>query len=569
MRTVSEGSTRRTVAPKESSLLRWTRGKVMDAFGADLRSLAALRIVLALLVLGDLVTRATSLVALHTDEGVLPRTAVLEEALSSWRFSLNLANGEPVFQVFLFGVTALAALGMLVGYRTRLMTVIVWVLLLSIQYRNPLTLSGGDSLLRLLLFWSMFLPLGAYWSVDRALNATPPRLSTRFLSFATVGLFMQIAFMYWFTAILKWQGGPEWRDGSALYYALNVDRFHTPIGVYVSHLPGDLLMAITIATLALEALGPFLLFSPFFTTPARMVAVMSFMSLHFGIFLTMYIGIFPWVSALCMVCFLPAWFWDKAAAEFRAVFPERPDLVRRLGSMVGRNPIHSYLSPLRVQMSSVAGRAGSVSEPGSPPPSGNTQPAVEASNESVDDGAVSGSQQIRLRSSLATNLIAVFFLLYVLCLNLTTVSDFSMSESAESPAYFLGLVQRWVMFAPPPTSGGWHVIPGSLRDGRQVDLLPVTRGDFSLHEVSWEKPPYAGALYESHHWRKYMSNIVSDDYEDLRPYFGSYICREWNARHEGPEELTTLQVVYMVEETLPDNQRSTPQKVDVWEQDCL
>jgi len=153
-------------------------------------------------------------------------------------------------------------------------------------------------------------------------------------------------------------------------------------------------------------------------------------------------------------------------------------------------------------------------------------------------------------------------------LNLTTVSNFSMSENAESPAYFLGLVQRWVMFAPPPTSGGWYVIPGSLRDGRQVDLLPVTRGDFRLHEVSWEKPPYAGALYDNQHWRKYMTNILSDDYEDLRPYFGSYICREWNARYEGSKELMTFQAVYMVEETLPDNQRSTPQKVDVWQQDC-
>ncbi len=28
-------------------------------------------------------------------------------------------------------------------------------------------------------------------------------------------------------------------------------------------------------------------------------------SLHFGIWLTMDIGIFPWISAFCIVCFLP------------------------------------------------------------------------------------------------------------------------------------------------------------------------------------------------------------------------------------------------------------------------
>src|SRR5215210_4692651 len=125
---------------------------------------------------------------------------------------------------------------MLVGYRTRPMTILVWVLVLSIQNRNPLVLSGGDSLLRLLLFWAMFLPLGAYWSVDRALKDATTRLSTRFLSLATVGLFMQIAFVYWFTAALK--SGPEWRvDGTALYYALSLDQLSTSVGQYLLNFP--------------------------------------------------------------------------------------------------------------------------------------------------------------------------------------------------------------------------------------------------------------------------------------------------------------------------------------------
>src|SRR5215213_10452564 len=125
--------------------------------------------------------RATDLTAHYTDEGVLPRTALLEEVLSPWAFSLNLMNGEPFFQVLLFGVAALAALGLLIGYRTSLMTVVVWVLLLSIQWRNPLVTGADGPLLRLLLFWAIFLPLGAYWSVDRALKDASQRFSTRFL----------------------------------------------------------------------------------------------------------------------------------------------------------------------------------------------------------------------------------------------------------------------------------------------------------------------------------------------------------------------------------------------------
>src|SRR5215207_6500239 len=291
-----------TVAPKDTTAGGRVRAKIVELFGADLRSLAVFRIVLALLALADLIIRATDLYQHYTDAGVLPRTVLVEEILSSWAFSLNLMNGGSFFQALLFGVAALAALGMLVGYRTRLMTFVVWIVLLSIQVRNPLVNGSESLLLRMLLFWGMLLPLGAYWSVDRAQSALP-RPSPRFLSLATFGLFMQIAFVYWFTAALK--SGPEWRsDFTALYYALSLDQLATPIGHFLLGFP-TLLQVLTFGTFALEALGLFLLFCPFFTGPVRTGAALAVMSLHFGIWLTMDIGIFPWISAFCMVCFFP------------------------------------------------------------------------------------------------------------------------------------------------------------------------------------------------------------------------------------------------------------------------
>src|ERR687893_102041 len=316
-----------TVASKDTTAGRRVRAKIVEIFGADLRSLAVFRIVLALLVLADLANRATDLYQHYTDAGVLPRTALIEEVLSPWAFSLNLMNGKPFFQALLFGATALAALGMLVGYRTRLMTIVVWVLLLSIQWRNPLVGGADGPLLRLLLFWSMFLPLGALWSVDRALEGAQRRLSPCFLSVATVGLFMQIAFVYWFTAALK--SGPEWRvDHTALYYALSLDQLATPIGHFLLDFPG-LLQVMTFGTFALEAFGLFLLFCPFFTGPVRTGTVLAVMSLHFGIWLTMDIGIFPWISAFCMVCFFPTWFWDRASTLL-SVLLRRVEFARRL-----------------------------------------------------------------------------------------------------------------------------------------------------------------------------------------------------------------------------------------------
>ena len=161
----------------------------------------------------------------------------------------------------------------------------------------------------------MFLPLGACWSVDRLRGAVPDPPSTRVLSMATAGLFLQIAFVYWFTALLK--TGPEWRvDGTALYYALSAKQLETPIGAYLLQFP-DLLKVLTFGTLALEIVAPLLLFSPFFTVPARMAGIVGVVGLHVGISMTLAVGYFPWIGAACMVCFLPGWFWDRLVPQLR------------------------------------------------------------------------------------------------------------------------------------------------------------------------------------------------------------------------------------------------------------
>jgi len=174
-----------------------------------------------------------------------------------------------------------------------------------------------------------------------------------------------------------------------------------------------------------------------------------------------------------------------------------------------------------------------------------------------------------LRSSLATNLLAFFFIFYILCWNLTTVTSFTLPERAVPLGPFLGLDQYWGMFAPSPSKeDGWYVIPGNLQDGRKVDLMPITRDDYGLHRFSYEKPQDIPATYKNEHWRKYLENIYSQDHADQRLYFGQYICRQWNARHTGAHSLETFRIIYMREITRPDYQQSTPEKVELWNHIC-
>ena len=85
----------------------------------------------------------------------------------------------------------------------------------------------------------------------------------------------------------------------------------------------------------------------------------------------------------------------------------------------------------------------------------------------------------------------------------------------------------------------------------------------------WEKPQYVANIYKNEHWRKYLENIRQVRFADQRLHFGRYICREWNTRHTGAEELMTFQITYMLEETLPDYEYFTPQKVVLWEHSCI
>src|SRR5918994_1441086 len=569
-----------SATPKNRSAQRWAYAKIVDIFGADLRSLATFRIVLALLALSDLANRATDLFPHYTDAGVMPRADLVQQLLSPWALSLNLLNGQPFFQALLFGVGMLAAVGVLVGYRTRLMVFLVWVVLLSIQVRNPLVNGSESPFLRMLYFWGMLLPLGAYWSVDRA-RSTLPRPSPHFLSLATFGLFMQIAFVYWFTAALK--SGPEWRvDHTALYYALSLDQLATPIGHFLLNFPA-LLQVLTFGTLALEAFGPFLLFCPFFTGPVRTGTVLAFMGLHFGIWLTMDLGLFPWISAFCMVCFFPTWFWEKALM-LHSMLLGRFVLARRLQLAAVRlgNAIVAFSRAILSFLADARQLLFSTPVPHGDPPAAHTTAKVPplavgatgqgetvAQTTAHHETLVEEPQPAELQSSLATNLLAFFFVFYILCWNLTTVTSFTLPERTVPLGTFLGLEQYWGMFAPSPSrDDGWYVIPGELRDGQEVDLMPITRDDYGMHRVSYDKPQDVRVTYKNEHWRKYLENIYNQDFASQRLYFGQYICRQWNAHHTGEDTLQTFRILYMLELTLPDYRQSKPEKVDLWNHTC-
>jgi hypothetical protein len=294
-------------------------------FAIDLRSLALFRIGVAAATLLDVALRSLDLSAHYTDRGVLPSDALATLSSAYTYVSLHFhASAHPALTALVFALHAAAALLLLLGYRTRLLTPLCWYLGVSLNLRNPLAASmAGDQILSLCLFWGIFLPLGARFSIDARRSARDPGPDA-LVCIPGAALLLQVCFIYWATAFLK--SGELWWTGRALFYALH-NELVTPAGIWLRE-QSALLPLLTYATLAIEGLGPFLAFVPIRPAVFRTAAVLLFWIFHASLALFMEIGLFPVFSMIAWIPFLPGALWERigvaGSASHAAPHPHAP-----------------------------------------------------------------------------------------------------------------------------------------------------------------------------------------------------------------------------------------------------
>jgi hypothetical protein len=605
--------------------------KIEEIFGLDLRSLAVFRIGLASVVLIDLAVRAGQIEAHYSDSGVLPRSALIDQFLNPWYWSINLISGQPFVQALLFGAAIAIALCLLVGFRTRLATIALWAAIVSIHNRNPALIFAGDDALRAILFWSMFLPLGACYAIDSALNSSPRPLPKRALSFATVALMVQLGFIYMFSAWFKHQS-PMWSsENSAVYYALHFDPYATAFDRLLVGLPW-LLAPLTVIVLWLEWLGPLLLLVPVRTSFFRCLAIGLFILLHIGFGLFFEIGIFPLLCISTWLAFLPSQVWDaleqriynkkranlKIYYDAECVFCKKAAYLLRVFLILPGTPlllaqdepsIYADLQPQNswvvvdwqdrrhFQWKAIAYLTSLSPLFGFLAPVLQWQP-IKAAGIALYETAASHLRlagkvtaplkfrPLEVRSSVFINSTALLLLLLVILWNLRSFANQPLWRNRSTPvavtlhrivnsrilqsidwlSRLTRLDQSWSIFAPnAPRDDGWHVIVGKLKNGTEVDVL---RGGGS---VGWEKPTIAqrNALYQTMQWRTYFINLNRAIGRKLYPYYGQYLCREWNARHGEDQQLESLEIFFMSERTVPPGQTQNVEKTLHWQQSCL
>jgi hypothetical protein len=584
-------------------------------FGIDLRTLALFRVLLGVYIVIDLVMRARDLAAHYTDAGIMPRSVQIDHLyVTTW--SLHLANGATWFQALLFAIAGFAALGLLLGWRTRLMTVLSWALMLSLQNRNTYILSGEDSLSVLLLFWAMFLPLGARYSVDAALERAERVTTNAYCTLATAALLLQGMSMYFFSALLKTH--PIWyEDGTAVHYALQLDYLVTPFALWFRQFD-DLMAGLTYYVYALELVGPFLIFSPVFHRTLRTVVMLAFMTMHLSFLFFLEIGFFPFISIIMNLTFMPGWMWDKLAAwlpvrsnapvaiwfdrgcdfcektcRLLRVFlflgdtPVRPaqddaelgpDLEERNSWIVtfGKDRAYEFDALARlVSVSPVFFPLGWLMRRGMFRKPGTRFYGWVGRNR----GAFSrfSARWLAWRSApaqygLPTQILAGVFMVFITVQNVSTVPWSGLSPLPDAfriARQALGLYQNWTMFAPyPEMTSPWPVIEGELTDGSVVDVYHDRPG-----LADFDKPEIVSAEYANYRWRKFLSQLEDQSYEDrpqtLALNYARYLCRRWPEAHPDMPALATFVIYFQIEVSQPPGQPKEVETRHVWSHDCF
>ncbi|MDP2837989.1 MAG: HTTM domain-containing protein [Candidatus Moranbacteria bacterium] len=521
-------------------------------------------------------------------------------------------NGTWQVQALLFAIAVFFALMLLIGWKTRLATVVSWFLLVSLHNSNPLLLQGGDVLLRVGLFWAMFLPWGKEYSVDRSLSFQEVSTGKTVVSVWTAAFLLQIGFFYLFASFFKGYGEP-WLSGMSVYYALSMDQFTTPLGEFLRGFP-VLLAFLSFSVLWLQKVSFLLFFSPFFTRTTRTLGIILLMCMHLGLAVTMNLGPFSFVSISILTAFLHPDIWDTFMKQLRTTkrlglkiyydaecgfckksvffiktfslipetsillaqkYPEVYTDMRKHDSWVVENfvgeryfgfdaaiciaehsPLLRFFVPLmKLKWVRLHGEKTYRFV------SNHRQRGCELEMPMIEP-------RLSFLNKKVSAVLGVFLIGYVFLWNLASLPDKRFEHLIPSEIAWVGplltLNQKWSMFAPiPSTDDGWYILVGRLKNGTEIDIFQ--KGE----KVSFEKPSNVSAMYSNERWRKYHMNLSDDRNARFRPYYASYLCRNWNGTHTAEERVEHITVVFMLERTKPNFAISLPEKKILYEQNCV
>jgi Vitamin K-dependent gamma-carboxylase len=242
------------------------------------RPLGAFRIAFGLIILMYLGIMSVEFDHWYTGAGLLQGTEA-REAAGPLRFSPLQYVTDPTVAHLFYAFTVAVAVGFTLGWRTRLMSVLLYLCMLSLYHRNVSSNGGPDAVPFIVTFYMMFCPSGAAYSLD-ALKAARKRGSAAEPLIVPWGvrlLQMQICLIYFQSTIIKLQG-QLWLNGTTVHHILFLREYRDQNLEVLAQYPLLINFMTHGAILTQFALAFWLWFRP-----TRRWAMLAGLALHAGI----------------------------------------------------------------------------------------------------------------------------------------------------------------------------------------------------------------------------------------------------------------------------------------------
>ena len=272
-------------------------------FEMDVRAVGIFRITLGMVLLADQVIRLVEWDAFHGPDSLMAHEA-RHRWEGVWMWSVYWMTENRGLPYLLEAVRLIATIGLTLGIRSRVMAGIAFIVVSSVMNYNPLLLQGGDRVLVVMLFFAIFLPLGGRYSLEALWHG--PEKHEKFRSIGSAAYAIQVILVFFMSGILKTSAA--WTsDFTAISMAVHLEDFATELARLWRHWD-PVAQTLTFIVIWIEWLAPAIALGPGFW--ARSIGIGALLMLEVGIWLSLEVGLFPFISIISLLPLVPGTWLD-------------------------------------------------------------------------------------------------------------------------------------------------------------------------------------------------------------------------------------------------------------------
>ena len=240
-----------------------------------------------------------------------------------------LQHAGPVPFWLWYVATIALALAFTLGWRTRIVTPLLFIFYTTLNGQNTPISDGGNYFIRIMLIYLILMDVSRRWSLDarrRARQGSPETQTGSVLH--NIGLCLvvaQICTVYLEAGLYKVQG-TLWQNGTAVYYPLQSVAYgiFPPLADLLTYFALPVFIATYVTVLAQIAF-PFLLFHRI----TRRIALLALLGMHLSIAVVMGLPFFSGIMASADAVLVSGATWVAIVGWLRLMLTENP-LLRRL-----------------------------------------------------------------------------------------------------------------------------------------------------------------------------------------------------------------------------------------------